>query len=142
MAKQQILSVLVIADGGCKGNGRANAQAYGSYAVVYNGHVKKVEHFDLPDIKQTNNVAEWHALINAINYVVGLQSRLPNAVVHPIFAMDSEHVISIIKGEMNAKLLHIKQCKSKAEDALLPLGDVEIQFEKIDRDIVVEYLGH
>ncbi|MEL7589759.1 MAG: RNase H family protein, partial [Anaerolineaceae bacterium] len=68
---REIESVVIYADGACPNNGKADARMYCSFAVYVNQklvHAEKVDLSDL-DVKQTNNTAEFHALIEALTYM-------------------------------------------------------------------------
>ena len=143
-------------DGGCKNNGKESASAYFSMAIIDGNEFavpftlreerSSAHTHALPsDIKATNNVAELYAWITALNYVRDWAERahsagktLPNIVVKG----DSEYVINFIKGinkktkTNQALIANLKQLACKI--AQLP----SVTIEHVDREQVVEVLGH
>ncbi len=138
--KSSIKSVVLVADGGCKGNGKEDAVAYGSFACLVNGEVVHRETFAVSG-EQTNNVAEWSALIRAIEYMASDPRRAKLAYeVH----MDSQLVITQVNGQAKVKAAHIKDLYEKFLSVIGKTGlDGYItKFVKVPRAEIVAVLGH
>ncbi len=108
------VTVTIVVDGGSKGNGSADQEAYYSYAVRYQGETKvKVERQSIGNA--TSNTAEWTALIKALEYAQGLVARCSGKWnVEFQILTDSQHVHDVFKGIKHAKLAHIKRLHEQA----------------------------
>ncbi len=79
----QIQSVVIYADGACPNNGKPNSRMYCSFAVYVNEKLVHTQKVDLSElaVKQTNNTAEFHALIEALSYMTQAQRKRLEFVV-------------------------------------------------------------
>lgn len=148
-------TIFVYADGGCKGNGKLNARAYGSFAVEFNGQAKPVTRqgkqepvarLEFPEVK-TAPRAEYSTLIETLRYLDELAKRMQEAQYQTTeytvkIYMDSEMVVQQVNGirkskemakftEMATKLLEAAQASFR-----------KVHIEWMERNILVAKLGH
>lgn len=141
MKRKEVKFLIIYADGGCKRNGKANPQAYGTFVVIAvkadGSHVKvKQATEQFPNLK-TNNQSEYQALINALSYVSELIDKsftFPTTIV-----MDSELVVKQTNGEMKVKAPGLVELNNKAKSLLKKTGAV---LEYREREYVAPMIGH
>ena len=111
----------LLSDGGCKGNGKADAHAYGSYKLTAvgkdsNQQPGKHETFDLPGA-HTNNQAEYGALIEGLKYTRDLIVRIRDGYQEPVeiqITTDSQLMANQILGTAKVKNAELKALHSQA----------------------------
>ena len=133
----QIESVVIYADGACPNNGKSNARMYCSFAVYVNErlvHTEKVDLSDL-DVKQTNNTAEFHALIEALSYMTQSQRKRLEFVVRT----DSELVYEAWMRQKTVKTSHLRPLYQKVLDLA---AELNVKLEQISGDSMKLVLGH
>ncbi len=132
-----IQSVVIYADGACPGNGQPGARMYCSFAVYVNEelvHTEKVDLSDLP-VKQTNNSAEFHALIEALRYMSHQQRKGLEFVVRT----DSELVYEAFMRKKTVKTRHLKPLFQRV---LALAGGLNVKLEQVSGDSMKLVLGH
>ena len=143
--KNSIQRVVIYADGGCPRNGQPGARMFYSFAVFVNDalvHKERVE--DVTDAKQTNQVAEWLAIINALEYMAADPKR---ATLGLEVRSDSETAIGQINAGKRVIAPHIKQLFARFLEVIKKVGvdgvDVNlVQFKWVPREEVAAVLGH
>lgn len=137
-------TIFVYVDGGCKGNGTANAASYGSFAVEHQGEIKKVEHFDLPECA-TNNEAEYESLSRALVYLVQLSIRAPQVKGIPVVVKtDSQLVYGQLAQGWKVKAANLVEPCQRTGNQIITLRRryASVELEKVDRSECVRVLGH
>jgi len=130
----EIRTAVIYCDGGCRNNGSEGAKAYGSFAVVVNGEVQRVERMDFP--VHTNNQAEYLALQSAINYIIADDRRLRLAWK---IRTDSQLVVNQLAGRARVKAAGLKDLH---HDVVMALSCYDITVEWTPREEVASILGH
>ena len=133
--RSEIKTVDIVVDGGCKGNGKKDAHAYGSFAVYVNKKLVHAETNVYTDVPQTNNVAEYKALLDALGYMIrDARRRDLEFTVHTDSQLvygqwvegnkvKAKHLIPLFKEvkELNADL-NFKMVKQPRENIVAALG--------------------
>lgn len=143
--KKSIESVVIYADGGCPRNGQSDANMFYSFAVYVNDtlvHRERIE--NIASEKQTNQVAEWLAVIKALEYMVADPKR---ATLGVEVRSDSQTVIGQINASKRVKAPHIKDLFSHFLGVIKKVGidgnNVNlVNFKWVPREEVVSILGH
>ena len=132
-----IQSVVIYADGACPGNGQPGARMYCSFAVYVNEELVHTEKVDLSDlaVKQTNNTAEFHALIEALSYMTQAQRKRLEFVVRT----DSELVYEAWMRQKTVKTSHLRPLYQKVLDLA---AELNVKLEQISGDSMKLVLGH
>lgn len=130
----------IYCDGGSLGNSKTDGVAYGSwaiYAIMPKGpELGKQEKTDMPHLN-TNNEAEYQALINALTYLKGLQQRMGRQVSTTVY-MDSKLVVdSMTGGKMKAQ--NLIPLRDQARELLTATGAT---IERISGESMKVVLGH
>lgn len=142
ISRKSINTVEVFVDGGCPSNGSADAQGFYSFAVKVNGEVVRLVHKqplvdEIGDsTKQTNNVAEYVALLSALRYIAADQRR---AGLSYTLYTDSKLVHDQITGKANVKDMVLIGLNATALDLLHSL---KVFIERVPRKQIVSVLGH
>jgi len=132
-------TIKIYIDGGCKRNGGADPQAYGSLAVEYQGEIKRRLTQDFPQVR-TSNQAEYGALLMAMSYVDNLKARA-QSVLPPIEILtDSQLVYRQLVGNFKVKTAGLKKLHAAARDWMQ--HDPSVTLEKVERSVVEAILGH
>lgn len=134
--RSEIKTVEIICDGGCKGNGQESAQAYGSFVVLVNG---KVVHqfanvFDTG--VQTNNAAEYKALIDALDYMASDPARKSLKFV---VKTDSTLVHGQVVLGNKVKVAHLVPLHAKVKELM---SEMNVELIKVPRAVTFTALGH
>jgi len=118
--------ITIFTDGGARGNpGPA-----GSGAVIYDGKKKIAEISEYLGI-QTNNVAEYEALLLALKKTIEL---FGSPVSHPVLVkMDSELIVKQMRGEYKVKNPVLKEKHTRAK-MLIAESIPHITFTHIPRE--------
>jgi ribonuclease HI len=143
----------IIHDGGALNNQNAEKrQAYGSMAARFNGKpvemtvdAKKTSHFFMSFGTDTNNAAEYKAMIVALTYAVQFVGRLNDEQIKQIgkvvFRTDSELVVRQMSGESKIKSASLKPLWEQAQ-ALFSIYPEIFEIQWIDNLDVKKILGH
>ena len=115
-------------DGGCRGNGTAHAQTYGSFLVDGENVRHRVELAG-----KTNNEAEYMTLIRALEYARAHQ------IVTPWVIMDSALVVEQTNGRWKC---HAPTLRPLVAAAQRLLKETQATLTWTDRDEIVAVLGH
>lgn len=147
MKAKEIAMINVFCDGGALGNGKVDAQCYGSFAVQvikFDNSAEIVKHdlrFDLPEM-HTNNQAEYGALLRALGYlkmlyVYFIEHKLvfPQVVIHS----DSELICHQVLGSCKC---NDKDLKPLREQAAQLLDEIGADIKHVGRSQIVPILGH
>lgn len=143
--KKSIESVVIYADGGCPRNGQSDAKMFYSFAVYVNDKLVHRAHVeDITGEKQTNQVAEWLAVIKALEYMVADPKR---ATLGVEVRSDSETVIGQINESKRVKAPHIRNLFTHFLAVIGKVGidgkDANIvNFKWVPREEIVSVLGH
>lgn len=138
--RSEIKTVEVFVDGGCPNNGKPDARGFFSFAVVVNGEVvRMVSKQSLVDeigdgTKETNNVAEYVALISALRYIIADKNR---AGLSYTLYTDSQLVYEQVLNKREAKKMIGFQ--SVVKDLMYSL---DVKLVKVPRNQIVAVLGH
>lgn len=122
--------VLVYVDGGCSGNGTANARAYGSYKI---GSKQQQEIVWARDAVNTNNEAEYKTLITAL---ADLESQ---AIRNARILMDSALVVNQVNSKWKIREPRLFALCNEAKRLLQATG---ASLEWTPRENIVKVLGH
>lgn len=126
----------VYVDGGCKNNGKPNAEAYGSFAVLVNGKVVHRETNRYDEGKQSNNVAEYKALLDALAYICANDKRRRQFYhIHS----DSELVVEQVIGIRKVKDQTLAALREAVREATMYCS---YSLNNIPRAEIVAVLGH
>lgn len=122
-------------DGGCNPN---PGRGYGSFRLTMDGAVGRVERVNFGD-NQTNNTAEYLALISAIKTI-----QMPNSVSLKIIG-DSKNVIYHVNNYRKGRRLHdtpprLQLLKDELADRLADFRTVVGEWKK--RDHSMKIFGH
>lgn len=135
--------ITIYCDGGCRGNNQTDAsqrEAYASFAVYLDGELKKeVTTMSLPNA-QTNNEAEYGALLMAFNYIDGLKARTKTVLPEIEIAMDSQLVITQMAGTAKVKALGLRKLHEVAKN--WTMHDPSVKLTWVDGGQVKKILGH
>jgi len=134
------MQVKAYVDGGCLRNGQPDAFGYGSMRVI--GRVDQTIRWEFPTVK-TNNVAEYHALISALEFIdLAIQHCAWEGEI--LVMMDSKLVINQIKGVDEVKADHLKPLVAQARTLLgtLLASGVDIELRRISGNDMKKMLGH
>jgi len=137
-------AIEIFVDGGCKSNGRPDSAAYGSYAVKYQGQIRRSEWFDLPDCV-TNNEAEYGALIAGLEYLQGLLARAPQVGQRvALVKTDSQLVYGQVAAGWKVKAANLLPRQRAAASVLegLHRKGLIVRLVKVGREEIVTVLGH
>lgn len=115
-------------DGGCEGNGTANAHGYGSFLLEGDRPVR----LDF-GTGVTNNICEYKALIAALEYLKEMGIRNVD-----IFS-DSALVVNQTAGKWNINVPALKPLCAEASRLMREIG---ASLTWVRRDTIVEKLGH
>jgi ribonuclease HI len=115
--------IRIYTDGGSRGNPGKSACAF--LIIKEDKEVYSISKF--LGIK-TNNEAEYHAIINALNWV---ENNKEDKEIK-LFS-DSELVIKQINGEYKIKKTHLKELNKKVRD-LIEENDFDIKFSNVKRE--------
>lgn len=134
---RDIESVVIYADGACPNNGKPNARMYCSFAVYVNEKLVRTQKVDLSDleVKQTNNTAEFHALIEALSYMTQAQRKGLEFVVRT----DSELVYEAWMRKKTVKTRHLRPLYQKMLDLA---AELNVKLEQVSGDSMKLVLGH
>jgi len=141
MKLNELNSIIVFADGGCKGNGSEDAQMYGSFHViaVSEGCTKhtsvRINRFDFGH--GTNNEAEYLAAIEAAKYVADLRKHIGSLPVE--ITTDSALVYGQCVEGYKVRANNLKPLNYELKNYLLMSG---AKMRKVDRNVSVSFLGH
>lgn len=117
--------IVIYTDGGARGNpGPAGAGA----AIYKNG--KEVAHVSKFLGKQTNNIAEYEALILALKAAV---KKLGSPLKGVLVRMDSELIVRQMKGEYRVKNIELKKQHERVR-RLLDMAFPDVRFEHVRRE--------
>ena len=134
------MEVAVFVDGGCKGNGTKNTEAYASFAVFVDQKIqrhRKIENLNA----STNNEAEYAALLHLFNYIDEVETSSPkNTKLEWIVYLDSALVYNQLDGNWKVKADNIRKLHTPAKAWLQTHNNVGLV--KTDRDIIEAVLGH
>lgn len=141
MKRSEVTNLNVYADGGCKGNGKTNAKAYGTFvvfAVKADGSRTEVKRCteEYPH-RSTNNQAEYEALIQALSYLKGLQEKgfaFPTTIM-----MDSELVCSQLNGTAKIKNAGLSELNKMAKEMI---DQLKVDLHWRDRTEIEPVVGH
>ena len=126
----------VYSDGGAKHNGNPEKrEAYGSYKIIANDfeyHKKKEKYSN-----ESNNQAEYIALINALKYVKNNVKNKPSKSI--IAFVDSQLIIGQISQNWQVKAEHLKPLQ---EEASVLVKELNVKLVKVPREVLVKELGH
>lgn len=122
-------NAVMYVDGGCRGNGAADAEMYGSFLLKGKKRVR--DSFDLGI--GTNNRAEYLTLIRALECVKA--NRLQEIVIY----QDSQLIVNQVNGEWRVKDADLRPLREQAA-ALLKAVNGSLRW--VRRDVIVEKLGH
>lgn len=142
------MKIDVFSDGGCKNNGRPDAEMYGSVAVNVNDkphsfHFQDQEmtvfHPDLKGIEhQTSPMAEIMSAFYALMYIAELQARGNKEQV--VLHTDCEDVVGWLTQNYKIKAPHLREPILNARNLLAGLNNVRIVQEP--REVLLARLGH
>lgn len=117
----------VYTDGGARGN-----PGPAGYGVVVSDQNQQILYQESKYLGvQTNNVAEYSALLAAVSWIVKNSSRFSLSKI--IFYSDSQLLIRQVEGSYKVKAIHLKPLHS-AVTALLSSLTVLYQFKNIPRE--------
>ncbi len=122
-------STVIYVDGGCRGNGTADAEMYGSFLLEGSKRVR--DSFNLGN--GTNNRAEYLTLIRALECVKA--NRLQGVVIY----QDSQLIVNQVNGEWKVKEFELRALRDEAA-ALLKAVNGSLRW--VRRDVIVKQLGH
>lgn len=137
------MNITIYCDGGCRNNGGRNASAYGSFAVIHNNDIKRVERKQYPWLS-TNNQAEFQTMLEVFKYIdcmTGAWTKTGGKPSIEIFT-DSALLVGTLNGwkvkspnlvDLRNQL--IKKCKELKSAA-------SITIKHTPRDNIVKVLGH
>ncbi len=128
----QTVTTVIYADGGCHGNGTAEADMYGSYRIYADGE-REIGHCQLTGLgKGTNNRAEYLTLIDALKWCLGKPKPI-------VIYSDSQLMVNQVNGEWRVKEPSLQGlCEEAAR--LLKLCQASLRW--VRRDEIVKRLGH
>lgn len=122
-------NAVMYVDGGCRGNGAADAEMYGSFLLKGKKRVR--DSFNLGN--GTNNRAEYLTLIRALECVKA------NRLEFPIVYMDSMLIVSQVNGEWRVKDNDLVPLRNEAKRLL---DEVKGSLRWVSRSFIFEKLGH
>jgi len=122
---KKINQLKIYTDGGSRGN--PGPAAIGVYATVDNQPLFQLsQHIG----NTTNNVAEWQAVIKALEYLISNDIQ----VTQLDFFLDSELVVKQIKGEYKVKQPHLQLLSTHVSQLLQQLKTSQINFYHVPRN--------
>lgn len=117
----------IYADGGCRGNGTADGEMYGSW-------IRDVQKMEWREYGHgTNNRAEYLTLIDA------LKDAQAHGVDRVIVYMDSQLIVAQVNGEWKVKEASLKPLR---DEAAALLKELKGSLRWVRRDVIFEKLGH
>jgi ribonuclease HI len=137
--RQTVDEIHIFIDGGCRGNGGASPESYGSYAVVYQGQVRRLERFASPDAR-TNNEAEYASLLMAFTYLDGFSRRMGDRPFKVVVNTDSQLIHGQLTLNWKAKAANLRGLVDACKTWLTRYQNVTIH--KVGREEIVKILGH
>lgn len=121
------MTTLCYCDGGCSGNGTADARVYGSYKIG-SEPIKRIQ-FDA----HTNNEGEYHTLISL------LTALRDSGVKDALIRCDSQLVVQQVGGRWRVKEPRLRGLCDMAQNFMRETGAA---LEWARRDEVEAVLGH
>ena len=135
--RNSITSVELIVDGACPKNGSGEKTMYCSFACVVNGVVMHRERIDLSKLDtQTNNVAEYYAVLYALSYMFKDEGRRS---LEFVVETDSKLVVTHYHNNKSCKKEHLKPLLEKLVHASKLMN---FKMMHVDREITFGALGH
>lgn len=140
-ASQSLDAVVIVADGGCSGNGTKDAVAYGSYCVRFMAGKTALSEYrsgriDYPEL-HTNNAAEIQVCIDALSRAL----KIINAEICPvIYQTDSQLVVGWLAANWKVKQPHLIPLVEQARKLAARIGN--LTFTRVPRAEIVRILGH
>lgn len=134
-------SYVVYADGGCRRNGGATAEAYGSYAKETRGGRREFVRLTFPHAR-TNNQAEYQTLLSVLEALQALLAQNKRAKVS--IYMDSNLVVNQLSGAWRTKDPILRDLRNRAAQYLQELAEsgVEASVTYLPRAEIEAVLGH
>jgi ribonuclease HI len=135
-------SYKVVSDGGCRGNGTRDAQAFASYSLETRTRRKHIARLtDMPGVT-TNNEAEYVAFISAL---VDLRGRIERAGKSPrsysvVVQTDSQLMIGHLTQGWQVKAANLRPLVDEAKSLIQTFGRCDLV--KVPREEIVRVLGH
>ena len=131
----------IYCDGGCKGNGTPQSQAYASYQLSTRVGASEIVRLDLPDAK-TNNQAEYTALISALT---DLNERIEKAGKNPSdYSVEAYTDSQLLVGQLTlgwkVKTAELRPFVDEARALIKVFGQCTLA--KVPRQQIVKVLGH
>jgi len=136
---QQTPHFHVLFDGGSRGNGSAEQEAYGSYCIA-DSHKSRIYRHVFGNA--TNNQAEYYALITALDHLVDAivgAGKSPSDFIVRVVG-DSMLVLNQVAGEWKCKAATLKPLHAQAQGLAARFNAV--LFEHTPRDTCARVLGH
>jgi len=140
-APSSLDTVVIIADGGCSGNGTKNAAAYGSYCVRFMAGKTALSEYrsgriDYPEL-HTNNAAEIQICIDALSHAL----QIINVETCPVmYQTDSQLVVGWLAAGWKVKQPHLVPLVEQARELAAKIGN--LTFSRVPRAEIVRILGH
>jgi ribonuclease HI len=146
----QGFDIQIYVDGGSKNNQSLERMGYGSFKTFYKGQEIEmtIDKGTKDEIKtrqarinlpgKTNNEAEYITLITALNYALQIQGNTNKKLWFQFFT-DSALLDGHLRGTMKCKA---KNLIPLYEQSLELLETLTAQVVKVDREKIVEVLGH
>jgi ribonuclease HI len=107
-------TVTIRFDGACTNNGRSNAQGSFGWVVISEGRVIGHGRGYCTGSKHTNNVAEYQALIAALQWVYE-SGMCPEKL---LMEGDSKLVVKTVSGSWRVKKPHLRELRDEIRDLL------------------------
>jgi ribonuclease HI len=128
------VNLTVIFDGGSIGNGRANAQAYGSFSVDGQPPIR----CKYPNLR-TNNEAEMQTALESLYWLL---NNYPASLceLHVTLAGDSQIAIYCLSGKWKARKPHLKPFVADFQRVASGFGSVDLVWQPRAKSVAV--LGH
>jgi ribonuclease HI len=142
MKKSELVSISIYSDGGCKGNGKPGATAYGSFQCIATDKQGKdtvVRHtrLDHPALR-TNNEAEYATLLEAVMYIENIV-RTQQLDVPVTIKIDSQVIFEQLTGAYKCKAENLQYYKNTVAAAI---NTMHAKLELVSGDHMKVVLGH
>jgi ribonuclease HI len=135
--------VVIIADGGCSGNGTPNARAYGSFVyTAYRGDVVLKSYASgRLDYEQhhTNNEAEFQVCIDALELLIR-NADGQRLAYEAEYRTDSQIVVNVLTGNWKCRAAHLLPLVEQARGYMSWFDHLTLVW--IPREEVLCVLGH
>jgi len=129
----------IYVDGGCLGSGSSAAEAYYSVKVIHGEYVRWWRKQLPPSLSQTNNVAEYYAVREALQWVKDHCYFGDVVTIHT----DSQLVVGQITSGWKVRAQHLVELWQQCTELLNEVQQTkDISIVKEPRSVIVAQLGH